>query len=46
MSFQQEKYSRAWTSQMSSGKCWSFLSQIHLEEKIDEAGLGEILAMS
>ena len=46
MSFQQEKYSRAWTSQMSSGKYWSFLSQIHLEEKIDEAGPGEILAMS
>jgi hypothetical protein len=46
MPLQQEKHSRAWTSQTSSGKCWSLLSQTHLEEKIDEAGPSEILAMS
>jgi transposase len=33
--------SRAWTSQTSSGKYWSILFQIHLKEKLDEAGSGE-----
>jgi hypothetical protein len=38
--------SAAWTSQTSSGKYWSLLSQSHLEEKTDEAGPGETHAMS
>jgi hypothetical protein len=46
MPFQQEKHSRAWTSQTSSGKCWSLLFQFRLEEETDEAGPGEILATS
>jgi len=37
---------RAWISQTSSGKCWSLLFQIHLKEKIDEAGPGETHATS
>ena len=36
-----EAQQRAWTSQTSSGKCWSLLSQIHLKEKMGE---GQALA--
>jgi hypothetical protein len=38
--------SAAWTSQTSSGKYWSLLSQSHLEEKTAEAGPGETRATS
>jgi hypothetical protein len=44
--FQREKQSREWTSQTSSGKCWSLLFRLRLKEKMGGKDPGEILAMS